>query len=575
MSMTSLRSVRCTSRVYTRHRPFPICAHLARAHQSPSPSITRTYQIPRPHLKPLDLAASPPNSSAPYPTPSTPTSKSRPLTRPANLLTPPLTPSSSFGDSSSGSTHTNGFGTSPQFSGSPSARWRRSMASHGQTTPSTDRSRSLDHDPTIDTSGDVDDNLVATLQSSLSLEEGNKASSTTPSRFLLITHVPKILEAESLKALFAPFRDGINRMNIKLQAEYGVVILAFYDEKEAEKAKARIGGLSVKSAFPTQCQRGLGRDQKNGPFNECGREGAETGEGKLGVGYVSAAKLRQLIGESGFADEVERQAEFYLSIDSAPEVSKGISVDMSKVTNTLGSFGALKSFDRDNGLSGEVYRVEFYDIRHAADAFDGFIKRAGFGRRIRLSRQKPGSFYDDHTPRSPRSPLPSPKSTLKEFGESTPSTSAVRLPSDPLARVKAMSMSEDPKGDAARAAKSLPLNSDLSRRRSNYDVFESGERRENGPTVEGDRLATLTSILLLVPSTSHSCHPPVRYIHPRQRRSSTLPLPKTGYMRPALLLPLLTTRLREACITITHPSRMFRFCRGICSLPMGIDLNSK
>lgn len=139
----------------------------------PSPSLNPQPAY-RPHLRPLDLASDFSKSSS----------------RPTNyvLLTPPLTPSSSF------------------------------SSQHTPTTP-TDQTSSLHR---------------------------NHYDNSEPgcSRLLLVGNVPKSASSDTLKSCFKPC-GSIKGILVRFQVDRGIVVIAFYDSRDANRAKNYVPGIAL------------------------------------------------------------------------------------------------------------------------------------------------------------------------------------------------------------------------------------------------------------------------------------------------------------------------------------------
>ena len=131
----------------------------------------------RPHLRPLDLASDPPKSPSPR------------ASYDPSLITPPLTPSSSF------------------------------SSSHTPSTPS---------DPCL------------TLDFHLSPEPAT-------SRLVLLGNVPKAVTSDVLKQSLKQY-GSIKGTLVRFQPSHGFVVIAFYDARDAARAKAYIPQISIQGA---------------------------------------------------------------------------------------------------------------------------------------------------------------------------------------------------------------------------------------------------------------------------------------------------------------------------------------
>ena len=134
----------------------------------------------RPHLRPLDLASDPPKSPSPR------------ASHDPSLITPPLTPSSSF------------------------------SSSHTPSTPS-------------------DPYLTLDLQSS---------PEPSTSRLVLLGNVPKSATSDVLKQSLKQC-GSIKGTLVRFQPVHGLVVIAFYDSRDAARANAYISQISIQGATLT------------------------------------------------------------------------------------------------------------------------------------------------------------------------------------------------------------------------------------------------------------------------------------------------------------------------------------
>lgn len=140
--------------------------------------VLNLQSLYRPHLRPLDLAS------------DFSVQKSSPR-RTSNhvMLTPPLTPSSSFSES--------------------------------QNTPSTptDSNSSLHRDY-------------------------HDVPEPASSRLLLVGNVPKSASSDTLKAAFKPC-GAIKGILVRFQSKQGIVVIAFYDSRDANRAKNYVSRIEI------------------------------------------------------------------------------------------------------------------------------------------------------------------------------------------------------------------------------------------------------------------------------------------------------------------------------------------
>ncbi|KAI0769666.1 RNA recognition motif 2-domain-containing protein [Trametes elegans] len=339
----------------------------------------------RPHLRPLDLASSPSAS----PTKRVPSFEH--LRRPPTLLTPPLTPSSSF-NSSNDTPATPPEYSSPLRWASALERDRALAAPHfaystslqnlmsaptsvgggnaGYLTPTSARSRSLSSDDgsgfahTLSATPDVT-NLASGLASAeitprdertfvLDGQSGStlgtefeECSSETPSRLLVVRHIPQNASSNALLEAFSGMGD-VKGILARFQAGHGVIILAFYDTRHTMRALRQITGHTF----------------------------AALDDARLDASFVAPGTVEKLTGKSDFLMELD--ASFYVTVD-------GRSVVQKDVQNMLASFGDLASFSTaGSDPSDQTYHVEFWDCRDAKNAYKALNNRTILGARLTL-----------------------------------------------------------------------------------------------------------------------------------------------------------------------------------------------
>ncbi|RDX50115.1 hypothetical protein OH76DRAFT_1349761 [Lentinus brumalis] len=376
--------------VPSRLHSTPSLPNLLVPHHYNSPANVLPRQGParhRPHLRPLDLASSP--SSSPSKRDRTTASRRAPL-----LLTPPLTPSSSFNSNDTPSTPPDSH--SPLRWVSSSDRERIFSAAHstftaglkshmsassatavhnaGYLTPTSARSQSLSSDdssavasaPT--TASDVsfiasglasvditprDERTFALdgqddMSSDLVIEE---SSSEKPTRLLLVRHVPRKASGTTLLETFAGLGD-MKGILAKFQAKHGIIIIAFYDTRHAVRALRQISDKS----FPT------------------------LDEARLESAFVSPAQVEKLTGRSPFLSELD--GSFLVTVEDRAVVPHD-------VQNVLASFGELAAFvGAGTDPHDQTFHVDYYDCRDAANAYNHLNNRTIFGARLKLFSNK-------------------------------------------------------------------------------------------------------------------------------------------------------------------------------------------
>ncbi|KZT08496.1 uncharacterized protein LAESUDRAFT_757732 [Laetiporus sulphureus 93-53] len=379
--------------------------------QSRNGHAQRFQALYRPHLHPLDLAATPP-TTPPRSTSNTVThahtvpvkrSTSGSPCRPAPLLTPPLTPSSSF------QTH-DGPVTPPEI-GSP-LRWVHAAPESptalkgcgplptrgGYLTPSSGRSQSFSSDVdgeyvAVQEGADAVSVLISGLTSmditpreerkvgsvgepafAANAKLGDEQDDADASRFLLVRDVPLNASSADLREAFAPTGD-VKGIWVPFLESHGVIILAYYDIRHATRARS----LIANQAIP-------------------GLEDAH-----LAAKYVSAEQIERVIGKSAFVDETD--GTLYVSVADR----RFQSAALQKVLASLGELMSYKAVDSQE----QNFQVEYYDARDAANAYRAFHDRIFLGVRLRLLTKKDAqtmqsspcfSLEDPFQPSSPASP---------------------------------------------------------------------------------------------------------------------------------------------------------------------------
>ncbi|KAI0248114.1 hypothetical protein BJV78DRAFT_836721 [Lactifluus subvellereus] len=286
-------------------------SHVHQAPDSPLASSITTPASNHPHLGPLDLAPSKTHQTSPSHSPCT--SPQRPL----QPLTPPLTPSSLNDSASQG-----GLPATPTDLDTTSATlWRRKSKYLVQ--------KCLPTSDADDLVGDITpaDCPYPPLTQSQQPQSKSPFSrrmcpDTSPSRFLLISNVPKSVTNEGIKNAFAPYGASKGIWTGHLQS-LGIVILAFHDLRHAEtacravrsgKAHMVIGGI----------QHAI----------------------QLHSGFISVAEARDLTGNPSPVTEIEEEAAFLIQI-------RDHSTQPSTVRSILDRFGTLLAFREWYPRSGD------------------------------------------------------------------------------------------------------------------------------------------------------------------------------------------------------------------------------
>ncbi|KAL6308053.1 RNA recognition motif 2-domain-containing protein [Sparassis latifolia] len=370
------------------------------AHNGPLPHhLAPRHQVRyRPHLRPLDLASSPTSSPTklrgPYATPVK-AEPSRSPSRVPSMLTPPLTPSSSFNSNTHEAPSTPPEAISPlrwihhavdSFSDttlvadadySPtSLKGNRSLPQAGYLTPSSGRTHSISSDgepsysPGLSGQSDAAD-LASALAAGISdldltprderklalspehaLDAVNdlRVTETTPSRFLMVKNVPPSTSFATLRMAFSSMGD-IKGIFVRFQVSHSVILLAFFDVREATRAKSQISGQTLP-----------------GLEDVC-----------LEAGFVTGEQLDILTGRSPFVTEMD--AAIYVTVEDCV-------LDAASLRNVLASFGELLSFEAVGAdPHDQTFHVEYYDVRTTASVFKQLNNRTILNARLRLFRK--------------------------------------------------------------------------------------------------------------------------------------------------------------------------------------------
>ncbi|KAI0645439.1 RNA recognition motif 2-domain-containing protein [Trametes meyenii] len=346
----------------------------------------------RPHLRPLDLASSPSSS----PTKRDPSFGL--LRRPPTLLTPPLTPSSSFNSNANDTPSTPPEPRSPlRWVNSPD-RERTFAAAHsayssglkslmsasstlgggnaGYLTPTSARSQSLSSDegtgfssglstaPEISAlaSGLASTEITPRDERTLVLKEQDDsvvleldigdAPVEAGARLLVVRRVPPTAPSSALLETFSSMGD-VKGILARFQATHGVIILAFFDTRHAARALKHISGNTF----------------------------ATLNNARLEAAFVAPADIEKLTGtRSEFISELD--GSFYVTVE-------GLSMAPRDVQQIFATFGELASFTAaGSDPCDQTFHVEFCDCRDAVTAHKSLNNRTIFGARMSLVSDK-------------------------------------------------------------------------------------------------------------------------------------------------------------------------------------------
>ncbi|OSD03965.1 hypothetical protein PYCCODRAFT_1364856 [Trametes coccinea BRFM310] len=346
----------------------------------------------RPHLRPLDLASTPSSS------PTKRDSSFELLRRPQTLLTPPLTPSSSFNSASNDTPATPPEPHSPLRWVNSSDRDRAFAAAHtaystglkslvsassssgannanaGYLTPTSARSCSMSSDDHNGfASAPAASSELANMSSGLASADATprdertfqldgpadasqdmdfgETSTEAVTRFLLVRNVPPTAPSGALLDAFSTLGD-VKGILARFQATRGVIILAFHDTRHARRALRQITGHTF-SALE---------------------------DARLEAAFVSPAQVEKLTGKSEFISELD--GSFFVTVEGRAVLSRD-------VQNMLSSFGELASFSAaGSDPCDQTFHVDFCDCRDAAQAYKALNGRTILGARLTLISNK-------------------------------------------------------------------------------------------------------------------------------------------------------------------------------------------
>ncbi|KAH9915679.1 RNA recognition motif 2-domain-containing protein [Fomitopsis serialis] len=371
-----------------------------------SPSLPNIWYVASAHICASETAGALPTSSPPsrprrdaddadekqVPFPSKRSTSGSPC-RPTALLTPPLTPSSSFNSNPCDGPSTPPEANSPlrwvhNMPDSPTAmKGHTSLPHGGYLTPTSTRSQSMSSDSGYAKSpASIGQEAVSALEAGLSSVDitprderkavletpiiaGDAATPQTPS-FDFVRNVPPSAPSAKLRDVFASTGD-IKGIWVRYQETHGIVVLAYYNIRHAVRARRQISSQTL--------------------------HGLE--EVRLEAMFITPERLETITGKSSFVDETD--GTLYVSFEDRR-------FEPSSLQNVLSSFGELLSFEATEPQD-QVYHVEFYDVRDAANAYRALNERTFMGVRLRLyktsiqleSPLQPSSPYQSHSPSRP------------------------------------------------------------------------------------------------------------------------------------------------------------------------------
>ncbi|KAF7296125.1 RRM domain-containing protein [Mycena kentingensis (nom. inval.)] len=217
---------------------------------------------------------------------------------------------------------------------------------------------------------------IAALESTT--DDGSFADADTVStRYLRILNVGKDLEPQQLRfavlrALespsdsYLPQRDKIKGISTHFHPSQGMVILVFYDVRQAASA-------NVILSTPT-----------TGALAAC----VDRDQSWFDCSFVTAEEVVLLVG--GFSFVMDPPPFFGLAVEMRTEEHKEI--DIPTLIGLLKTHGSLRSFRRleqvDKSAARTLYRVEFFDVRENEVAMSALQGTTYFGINISVLKQE-------------------------------------------------------------------------------------------------------------------------------------------------------------------------------------------
>ncbi|KAI8993853.1 RNA recognition motif 2-domain-containing protein [Trametes punicea] len=482
----------------------------------------------RPHLRPLDLAS----------TQSSPPTKRDPsfefLRRPQTLLTPPLTPSSSFNSTSNDTPTTPPEPPSPLRWINSSERDRAFAVAHstysaglktlinasssigagntnsGYLTPTSARSQSMSSDDgsgfasALATAPDMsilvsglasaeatprdERNFLLDGQSDTMLNlDISEMSTETPTRFLAVRNVPPAAPTSALLEAFSTLGD-VKGILARFQASHGIIVLAFYDTRHAVRAWRQIAGQNF----------------------------SVLDDARLEAALISPAQVEKLSGKSEFLSDLD--GSFFVTVE-------GRAVLSGDVQNMLASFGELASFSAAGAdPCDQTFHVDFCDCRDADQAYKALNNRTILGARLTLIFNKDALDQPDH---------------LMEAGAVTSSTDAgLRRDVEDRTRQRSRSASEGVgTPDAVRRLRKAKETSHDHGRRPSNDLFFDAVGKPLDPSHSTSLRSRSVSASAEDLAPAIKMHPPINgYLY--HGPSYIYPDASYGYAHPGAVPPL-------------------------------------
>ncbi|CDO69291.1 hypothetical protein BN946_scf184976.g10 [Trametes cinnabarina] len=178
-----------------------------------------------------------------------------------------------------------------------------------------------------------------------------ETSTETTTRFLVVRNVPRAAPSGALLEAFSSLGD-VKGILARFQANRGVIILAFYDTRHAQRALRHIAGHTF----------------------------SVLDDARLEAVFVSPAQVEKLTGKSEFISELD--GSFFVTVEGRAVLSRD-------VQNMLASFGELASFSAAaSDPCDQTFHVEFCDCRDATQAYKALNGRTILGARLTLISNK-------------------------------------------------------------------------------------------------------------------------------------------------------------------------------------------
>ncbi|GJE96770.1 hypothetical protein PsYK624_129760 [Phanerochaete sordida] len=439
----------------------------------------------RPRLHPLDLAVGPPSTPPlsakhlqPFPSPSVHSAQNSPRKdslptslrtasgsphRLSTLLTPPLTPSSSFNSASTAATECDFGGdadtvpSTPPDGGSP-LTWgklqlkRRSivelgaaddiaMSAQENLAELNARMRRMDLTPRFEKKLVFGDISEQDAQQAPEVDTRASDDEKKPTRFLLIHHVPD-------KVVVSQIHQGLTRLGItrvkgimKIQPQ-GLILIVFYDLSDARRAADGFDGKLASSLNKSEVR------MSSSPFSPVVDERKED-DMRLRVEFKDKPALEKMLNNRPSTIWNGTESKVYVLASKLSGIAQ-----IENVANIMASLGniiyckpapsgaaralaARGILGQNNAQDIQAFVVDYYDCEHATMACQQFDRRVIFGLQLRIVWACDIDGVDEEEPvKEQVVPFPmltcgSGASGVGVFDLASPPSSSLALPESP------------------------------------------------------------------------------------------------------------------------------------------------